>query len=165
MALIGTCSDIAAVLAHDSRFSQAFAYALRCLSPGSPEAHRLKALPLSTVEKVWLPDGSLAMEQAYATKARGDCFFESHRMHIDVQCMIEGEEWIDLIPIHELAVTQPYREDKDLIKYADSASGSRLRLRPGLVAVFFPEDGHMPGQSVGDAATPVRKTVVKVPVG
>jgi biofilm protein TabA len=164
MALFGTCLDIAAVLAHDSRFTHAFAYALRCMTPGSSESNRLKTLPLPSVEKVWLPDGSLAMEQTYITRPRGDCFFESHRLHIDVQCLLEGEEWIDIIPTQELTITQPYREDKDLIKYADIASGSRLRLRPGLVAVFFPEDGHMPGQWI-DMAAPVRKTVIKVPVG
>lgn len=163
MALIGTLSEIASVLAHAPRFTEALAYAQRCFTPESVESKRLMAMPLFKVEKVVLPDGSPAIEQSYLTRPRTECFFESHLLHIDVQCMVSGEEWIDLISIRNLVISEPFREDKDLIKYGDSPLGSRLRLRSGLVAVFFPEDGHMPGQRI-EQALPVHKTVIKVPV-
>lgn len=163
MALIGTLPAIASILAHDPRFTEALDYAERCFSPESVESKRIMAMPLSKVEKVVLADGSPAIEQSYLTRLRSECFFESHVLHIDVQCMVSGEEWIDLISIENLEISEPYREDKDLVKYGDSQLGSRLRLSAGLVAVFFPEDGHMPGQSI-EQAVPVHKTVIKVPV-
>jgi biofilm protein TabA len=163
MAILGTVSEVAKTLAHDARFTAAFAYLSQCLTDGSVERKRLLAMAVPVVEKVWLADQSLAMEQTYTTRARRDCFFESHRQHIDVQCAITGEEWIDVVSIQELTVSEPYLEAKDLIKYKDSVFASRFRLMPGYAAVFFPEDGHMPGQSI-DGPLLMRKTVVKVPV-
>jgi YhcH/YjgK/YiaL family protein len=103
------------------------------------------------------------MEQTYVTRVRQDCFFESHLKHIDVQFMLEGDEWIDVISIDELSVAEAYREEKDLIKYHEYFQASRLRLRTGYVAVFFPQDGHMPGQAT-EIPGAVRKSVIKVPV-
>lgn len=163
MALFGNIDDLARVLSTDPRFKSAFQYLNRCRAAGSVEERRIADLALDAVEKIPLEDGAVAMDQAYRSRGRGDCFFESHRKHIDVQCILEGEEIIDVVGIAELEVDKPYREDKDFVKYRDPGRASRLRLRAGQAAVFFPEDGHMPGQ-FQDSPGIVRKTVVKVPV-
>lgn len=163
MALFGNIDRIAEVLSADPRFASAFAYIRRCFAPESPEASRIRGLTAGEVEEIALDQGAVAFEQVYETRGRADCFFESHRKYIDVQCIVEGEEAIDVIAIAELEITKPYREEKDVVKYADCGLGSRLRLHAGQAAVFFPEDGHMPGQ-IADASRLVRKTVVKVPV-
>lgn len=163
MALFGNIDDLARVLSADPRFKSAFLYLDRCRVAGSVEERRIADLALDAVEKIPLEDGAVAMDQAYRSRERGDCFFESHRKHIDVQCILEGEEIIDVIGIADLEVDRPYREDKDVAKYRDPGSGSRLRLKAGQAAVFFPEDGHMPGQFLVSPGL-VRKTVIKVPV-
>jgi len=64
----------------------------------------------------------------------------------------------------QLGITQAYDETKDLTKHADTDTASVLRVRTGDVAVFWPEDAHMPALAAKRPAL-VRKTVVKVPVG
>ena len=163
MAHSGNIEHLARILAADPRFEPAFRYLRRCLVPGSPEGTRIRALAADAVGEVHLDGDSVAFEQVYHTRERKDCFFESHRKYIDVQFILEGEETIDVIPTADLAIDEPYREERDLVKYDDPGAGARLHLRAGEAAVFFPEDGHMPGQS-GGASALVRKTVVKVPV-
>ncbi|MEO7776823.1 MAG: YhcH/YjgK/YiaL family protein [Fibrobacteria bacterium] len=152
---------LAKILAADPRFGPAFLYLERCRNPGSTEARRLMDLSTETTHEVLLDAGSVVFEQVYITRGRQACFFESHRKYIDVQFILEGEEIVDIAPIAGLVVDQPYLEENDVIKYLDGGSVSQLRLRAGEAAVFFPEDGHMPGQS---AAVPslVRKAVIKV---
>jgi biofilm protein TabA len=65
--------------------------------------------------------------------------------------------------VSRLVVSDPYNPERDLIKYADSADPALLKMRAGDVAIFFPEDGHMPSLRWRTAGL-VRKTVVKVPV-
>ena len=96
-------------------------------------------------------------------RSRPDGFFESHRKYIDVQVIVAGEELMEVKDISQLAVSDPYAPERDLIKYGDAADTSVLKLRAGDVAVFFPEDGHLPSLRWRNADL-VRKTVVKVPV-
>lgn len=163
MALFGTLDHLVQVLAFDLRFQPGFRYIRRLLAPGSPEGRRLRALAADAVEEIRLEEGSVAYDQVYVTRPRRECFFESHRAYIDIQFILEGEEVMDVAPIGGLAVDAPYREEKDVIKYLDPGPCSRLRLGAGQAAIFFPEDGHMPGQHA-EAPGLVRKTVVKVPV-
>lgn len=163
MALFGTVSSIAPLLAHDPRFTEAFAYLNRCLAPGSAEARRLFALPVPATERIPLAGGARAVEQTYLTRPPSECFFESHRKNIDVQFLLDGEEGVDVIPVGELEESKAYDAEKDYLLYRDPPKASRLILRAGLLAVFFPEDGHRPGLAIGGAA-PVRKSVIKVPV-
>ncbi|MDD3155663.1 MAG: YhcH/YjgK/YiaL family protein, partial [Victivallaceae bacterium] len=61
-----------------------------------------------------------------------------------------------------LAVTQEYDAKKDCAFYAyNPAGGTILTLTPGVFAVFFPNEGHMPCLAVGSPAT-VKKVVVKI---
>ncbi|MEO6097898.1 MAG: YhcH/YjgK/YiaL family protein [Fibrobacteria bacterium] len=163
MSYFGTIDELSKTFASDPRFTRAFAYLERCRQAGSIEAVRLASMDIGVVEKIPMDDGSVAMDQVYRSKERKDCFFESHVLYIDVQCVLAGEEIIDLVPTSRLEVVIPYQREKDVTKYRDTATGEKLCLGPGQVAVFFPEDGHMPGQAVSDSVV-VRKTVIKVPV-
>ena len=80
--------------------------------------------------------------------------------HADV---VEGEELMEVEDVSRLVVADPYNPERDFIKYADTSVGSVLRMRTGDVAIFFPEDGHMPSLQWRGTGL-VRKTVVKVPV-
>lgn len=148
----------------DPRFAAALAYVEEALRAGSEVHARIGHVALGATGRVELAGGSFALEQAYAPKARPDGFFESHRKYIDVQVIVAGEELMEVEDISRLAVSQPYDPERDFIKYADTAVASVLRMGTGDVAIFYPEDGHMPSLHWRGTGL-VRKTVVKVPVG
>jgi YhcH/YjgK/YiaL family protein len=105
----------------------------------------------------------VAIDAAYAGKARGEMFFETHRKFIDVQAVLEGEEAMEIADCSRLTVDVPYNAERDLIKYCDCTETSVLRAKAGEIMVFFPVDGHMAYAGPGRGL--VRKCVVKVPVG
>lgn len=163
MAIFGSFSSVSRHLAADVRFTVAFQYVVDVFTPDSAAARRARAVGRDTTGRVELADGAFALEQAYAPKPRPEGFFESHRKYIDVQVIIEGEELMEVEDVSRLTVAEAYNPDRDFIKYADTATASVLRMHPGDVAVFFPEDGHMPSLQWRGPGL-VRKTVVKVPV-
>jgi YhcH/YjgK/YiaL family protein len=129
----------------------------------SVSAQRLAGLAAGVTERSDLAGGSFALDQVYAPRLRENGFFESHRQYIDVQVIVAGEELMEVQDISRLVVSQPYDAERDFIKYADSTDTSVLTMRAGDIAVFFPEDGHMPSLRWRNDEL-VRKTVVKVPV-
>lgn len=162
MAVFGPLLNVRAQLALDPRFSAAFAYAAEALQPGSAAAARIGGLAVGVTGRVELAGGAFALEQAYPARPRSEGFFESHRKFIDVQVVVTGEELMEVEAVARLVGAAPYDPERDLIRYADSATAAVLRLRAGDAAVFFPEDGHMPSLQWRGAGW-VRKTVVKVP--
>jgi YhcH/YjgK/YiaL family protein len=117
------------------------------------------------------PDGRLEVDgnllyatvASYATGARQERRFESHRKYIDIQVMLEGMEAIDVVSDKALAVTEAYDEARDVVFYTAPRDFSTLLMRPGCFAVFYPQDLHRPGCSIGTSRA-VRKIVVKVRV-
>jgi len=146
------------------KFAAAFAYVAEALRPGSDVHRRILAIAPGTSSRVELAGGAFVMEQAYLTKARPDGFFESHRRYIDVQVIVAGEEAMEVEDIARLSPTTDYDSERDLRKYADTADATRLTMRAGDAALFFPADGHMPSLQLRDRAQLVHKAVVKVPV-
>jgi biofilm protein TabA len=164
MAIFGAFSTVRDQVRQDGRFSAALTYVEEILLAGSIAQRRILAAEASpTAVRIDLDGGAFGLEQVYAPKARPDGFFESHRKYIDVQVIVAGEELMEVEDLARLTASQDYNPDRDFLKYADTASASVLKLRAGDVAIFFPEDGHMPGLRWGSGDL-VRKTVVKVPV-
>lgn len=163
MALFGTLQAVRRRCPRFPEFEAIFAYAEEALTPGSAAHTRLHALAGGTSQRHELPGGAYAVEMAYPTKRRSEGFFETHRRFIDIQVVVAGDEWMEVTEAARLAITQPYDDAKDVVKYADAADASVLRVPAGGGAVFWPEDAHMPSLAVGEP-TLVRKTVIKVPV-
>ncbi|OHE87978.1 MAG: hypothetical protein A3G75_00780 [Verrucomicrobia bacterium RIFCSPLOWO2_12_FULL_64_8] len=164
MALIGSFATVRTQGARFPELAAALAYAGEVLTPGSTAHERIQALASGESHRKELAGGAFAIEAAYLTKRRPDGFFETHRKYIDVQVVVTGEELMEVIAREQLEVAQAYDETKDLIKYADSAAASVLRLGPGGTAVFWPADAHMGGLITRGKPRLVRKTVVKVPL-
>lgn len=83
---------------------------------------------------------------------------ETHREYIDVHVVLDGEEHFGWRPLADCAaVRQSYDPAADCALYADRPS-SWLTLRPGQVAIVFPEDPHAP--VVGEGR--VRKLIGKI---
>ena len=160
MAFFGTI-ELLKEQVDNKKFKVAFEYLEKVIDSQTIEHRRLLNLPINAFEKVDLDHNNFALEQVYNSKERKKCFFESHKQYIDVQFILEGEEIIEVIDIKEVKVNFPYNEEIDLIKYDDTSNASSIKLKKGDIAIFFPEDVHMPCIKLNNT-TKVVKTVVKV---
>lgn len=147
----------------DEKFDAAFKYLEEALEVGSEVNKRLLALPINAFEKELIDEKNFGLEQVYNTKDRESCFFESHRQNIDVQFILEGEEIIEIVNKELLEIDMPYSEEMDLVKYKDARKSSLLKLQKGDVAIFYPDDAHMPCVKLENSVK-VIKTVVKVTI-
>ncbi len=162
MAIFGTLSVVKEQV--DSvKFQKAFEYLEQVLKEETVENRRLSSLPINAFEKVDLDENNFALEQVYNSKNREDCFFESHRQYIDVQFILEGEEIIEVTNINNLTIDFEYNNEMDLLKYKSTSNSSIIKLKKGDIAIFYPEDAHMPCVKL-DKSIKVVKTVVKVAV-
>jgi len=103
-------------------------------------------------------DRVFAIVESYQTKPMADGFWEAHLKHLDVQCVISGEEQIGYAPVSSM-VAEPYDEDRDFYKL--KGNGNFVTLRPGMFALLKPQDAHMPGMSIQESRQ-VKKIVIKV---
>lgn len=71
-------------------------------------------------------------------------FFESHKRYIDIQYIFSGVEIMEVENIHKLQITQDYNESLDFAKYAQSLDTSSLVINENELAIFYPNDAHMP---------------------
>ena len=104
-----------------------------------------------------------ALLQSITTKDRIEKDFEAHRRMIDIQVCLGGSELIEWAPIGSLVAKTEYNEQKDVcMLHRPPQLGSTCSMTPGMMAIFFPEDAHMPGlRSKHDQVT---KIVFKVPI-
>jgi len=109
-------------------------------------------------------DEIYALVQEYETKEPDQCKFESHRLYIDIQVILEGKEIIEALPVQLLEISEPYTPDIAFYKLPTQVKVKAHSLAMGAhdIAIFFPEDAHRPCMRIGGRAESVRKVVVKV---
>lgn len=71
------------------------------------------------------------------------CFVESHRKMIDIQIPISCEETYGYSPL-EVLPDAAYDADKDMTIYDGVKPQEFVTLAPGMMVIFFPQDGHAP---------------------
>lgn len=131
------------------RFALAFDY-LRTLDPAVAEGrYEIEG------EQVY------ATVMSYETKEPVDLRHEAHRDHADIQLLLEGEEVMFYTPAYRLGPGLGYVEARDFEHFERPENPSRLVVRKGEFAVFFPGEGHRANVAL-DAPRLVRKIVVKV---
>ena len=89
-------------------------------------------------------DGGYLMVQRGCTGPFDEGRFETHRVYIDVQYMIEGGETAWYAPISDLEPENAYDEGKDIGFFRCKGDPTPVSIRPGMCWAAFPEDGHMP---------------------
>ena len=114
-------------------------------------------LPLGKTEM----DGErlLVYMQEYDSKEAKEVRGESHRRYIDLQCVISGEEIIGYQVREGQEVLEEIPE-KDIVFYPNTGM-TKLRMRAGMFAVFFPGEIHAPCQISGRRER-VKKAVFKI---
>ncbi len=134
---------------YGSAWNTAFAF-LGTLTPGAEEAkYEIQG------------DDIYAIIASYNTKKSHK--FETHEKYVDIQCLLEGQEVIESTALNGLTVDTPYDPEKDVALYVRADSRTTISyLEPGIFIAFFPHDAHMPGVSVGDSPSFVKKVVVKI---
>ncbi len=103
-------------------------------------------------------DDVFALVSDYDTKPEAESIWEAHRQHVDVQCVLSGEEWMGVAALESLD-RDPYDAERDIL-FARGA-GEFVSLKPGRFVVLFQHDAHMPGVAP-PAPSRVRKLVIKV---
>lgn len=128
-----------------------FAQAIEFLKSTDLNAHELG--------KVVLKEGELFVNFAAARpKTKDDAKIETHNNFIDIQIPLTGTELMGYMPRTDLAETE-YNAEKDVTFYPGHAT-DYLTVKPGMFAIFFPEDAHAPGVTEVE----LKKVIVKVRV-
>jgi len=106
-------------------------------------------------------DTLFAIIQSYETKPIHEGKLEAHKNYIDIQMILEGEEFMGYAPLKNQAVAKAFDAEKD-IGFYDGEAWFTL-YRKGMFAVFFPQDAHLPSRFT-DKSGHVKKIVVKIAV-
>ena len=76
-------------------------------------------------------------------RSREAAVLESHVRMIDIQLPIDADETFGYSPVCDLPDYE-YNPEKDMTKYGDTPSQTYVTVKPGQMAIFFPQDGHAP---------------------
>ncbi|MBR5022772.1 MAG: YhcH/YjgK/YiaL family protein [Oscillospiraceae bacterium] len=110
-----------------------------------------------------LPDGTQFVIHEYMTKDEADCVIESHRMHIDIQYIIEGhEEFATYMPAM-LTSSGIYNAEKDVEYWRDGFVSSYNILNPGSLIVVYNGQPHKGAIKHGKTEK-VKKLVCKIEI-
>ncbi|MHC4386968.1 MAG: NanQ anomerase/TabA/YiaL family protein, partial [Planctomycetota bacterium] len=80
----------------------------------------------------------------YETKPVEEGRLEIHRKYLDIQYIVRGEECIGYAPLEGLAETMAYDGENDAALYKFEPLMSKLILKQGSFAIFWPNEPHMP---------------------
>lgn len=119
-------------------------------------SHDLNAMEVGKTE---LKGKDLFVNVAQAKpKTKEEAKLETHRDFIDIQIPLTGIEVMGYTAAKDcVPADAPYNAEKD-ITFFEGLAQAYITVKPGMFAVFFPQDAHAPG------ITPdgVKKVIVKV---
>jgi len=164
MAIYGDIGTALKQAAGTNRLRKALEFAAEVANGGRTDLrHRAAQLKAGESFEVELQQREVfAIFQAYQPRQRKDGFFEAHKEHTDVQFLLQGEEYIEVCPLHELNKSPAYDENNNVFFPLAPEPGSRFTIRPGVLAVLFPADAHAPTLQAGNSTGLNLKVVIKV---
>jgi YhcH/YjgK/YiaL family protein len=116
-------------------------------------------LNLLELGKIELKGKDLIVSIAKITpKTNGEAKLETHNEYVDIQIPLSGVEIMgytakkDCIPVNA-----PYNTEKDITVF-DGLADNYIAVKPGMFAIFFPQDGH----AAGISSVEVKKVIIKV---
>ena len=162
MAIFGNIESVKSQTTNP-KFEKAFLYIQKLQDKNSLEYKSICNIGLDECNKIVLDENSFVLEQAYITKDKKDCLFESHKKYIDIQYMFEGDEIMEVENIDNLTLVKEYNESLDYANYSQSNSASILKIKENELAIFYPQDAHMPCIKI-DENKKVIKAVFKIAI-
>ena len=118
-----------------------------------------------------LPDGRhdvegdeiFAVISSYKTDKKEDCISEAHFKYIDVQYLLEGEEFIYYAPLDEQCQTVGHKSEKDdVVVFSEVTNENQYHFKAGQIIIFFPWDVHRTKCKTSSKGCKSRKIVIKV---
>ena len=106
----------------------------------------LKDKDLNTLEtgKYPIKDKDLFLNlQVAKQRTKETAILETHVEMIDIQIPLTCAESFGYTPLTDLPDFE-YNAEKDITKYGDTKPQTYVTVKPGQMAIFFPEDGHAP---------------------
>jgi biofilm protein TabA len=94
----------------------------------------------------------------YNTQDADKCLWEAHRKYLDIHCVLEGREIVEICDLEKMEPANDYVDDYQL--FTGSAQ-HKVLLEPGTFMVLHPNEVHRTGVIAGDTAL-VRKFVFKL---
>ena len=142
---------------------KAFSFIQKLQDSNSDEYKTLTNTKIDECTKIVLDENCFVLFQSYITKNKVDCLYESHKKYIDIQYIFDGEEIMEVENVNNLEISKEYDENLDYAKYFQSNNASSLIIRKNELAIFYPNDVHMPCIKV-DKNEKVIKAVFKIAV-
>lgn len=145
--VVDTLDNLEKYAALNPLFNQAIAFI---------KSHDLHSMELGKTE---LKGSDLVVNVAQTTpKTKEEAKLETHNVFIDIQIPLSGTEVMGYTAAKDCTpANAPYSAEKD-ITFFEGAADSYIAVKPGMFAIFFPQDGHAPGIS----SEGVKKIIVKV---
>ncbi len=132
---------------------------LNPLFPKAIEFLRTHDLNAMEIGKTELQGADLVVNIAQTSpKTKEEAKLETHNVFIDIQIPLSGVEVMGYTAGSDCAPADAlYNAEKD-ITFFEGLADAYIPVKPGMFAIFFPQDGHAPG------ITPdgVKKVIVKV---
>jgi YhcH/YjgK/YiaL family protein len=75
--------------------------------------------------------------------------------------MFKGDEIMEVENVNNLLIETAYKEDLDYAKYFQSKNSSILKIKENELAIFYPNDAHMPCIKI-DENKKIIKAVFKI---
>ena len=143
MALFGTLETLKSQVC-DFKFEKAFSFIQKLQDSNSDEYKTLTNTKIDECTKLVLDENCFVLFQSYITTDKVDCFYESHKKYIDIQYIFDGEEIMEVENVNNLEISKEYDENLDYAKYFQTNNASSLLIRKRELAIFYPNDAHMP---------------------
>ena len=110
------------------------------------KSHDLQAMEIGKTE---LKGKDLLVNIAQTKpKTKEEAKLETHNEFIDIQIPLSGTEIMGYTAAKDCVPTNaPYNVEKD-ITFFEGLAETYIAVKPGMFAIFFPQDGHAPQQSL-----------------
>lgn len=126
---------------------------------------------LQTADKSNLEVGKFAIDtdevyaivSEYSTRALNEGKFETHEKYLDIQCLLEGEEFI-LVTNRSKLESTGYDAVSDKENYTDGVEEVSVRVMPEMALILYPEEAHKACCMVNNEKKPVKKLLLKVKI-
>ncbi|MCL4545669.1 MAG: YhcH/YjgK/YiaL family protein [Chloroflexi bacterium] len=164
MAIVGSIDHCVRLVAGDPRLRKGFQILRSALNTGSSLNQQLNAPSLGGPVRVDLEEGFGAILQRASLADATALRWEAHQRFIDIQCVVDGLEWMGLADMNSLIASEPYSAERDITFFRAPVQFTRLLLPDGQCAVLFPEDAHAPQWLVDAGRSVSLRVVIKVPV-